>query len=181
MQSKAAVPCAAGCVRLTLGARLLPAALALVLVYLNLAALFTSCGIRIELARPWYLHRPFQIFTLFSYYTSTNYGFEAVARVAGSGDSADGERWIPIDLYAYFPQVTGEANRRIYQDSFLHDPARQRKGQAYVLERIKALHNRNHPDLPIDRIRMYLLSWPKHTTGYKGHYDQRERRLMLEQ
>lgn len=151
-----------------------------IVFYLNAAALLSSSGVRIDLPRPWYADRLFQIFSLFSYYTSNNYGFEAVARVAGSADSPHGERWIPIDLYEYFPQTVGEANRRLFQYSFRNAPARKQAGHYAMIDRIKVLHNREPGGERIDRIRFYRLSWPKSTKGYRGEYDSRRRELVAE-
>lgn len=154
--------------------------LIIALIYFNVAALLSSSRIRIDLPRPAWARRVFEIFSLFSYYQTTNYGFEAVGRVAGSDDHSDGERWIAIDPYPYFPQVLGEANRRLY---FFGVRDVERKKYLYIdmLNRIKRLHERDSPDAPVDRIRLYMTSWPMSTQGYWTEYESRTRQLIAEE
>lgn len=148
-------------------------------IYFNVAALLTSSRIRIDLPRPAWARHVFEIFGLFSFYQTSNYGFEAVGRVIGSTDGAEGERWVPIDVYACFPPVLGEANRRLYLFG-VRDAERKREIYAEMLDRLMLLHGREHPGKPVDRIRLYMTSWPMSTRGYWTEYESRTRQLIAE-
>lgn len=148
---------------------------AVLLVYFNIAALFRSSGMRVELPRPWFASSLFQIFSLFGYYTEENYGYELQVRRAGEVDG-----WYEINPYDFFPQTLGEANRRLNFYSYHGQSERKARTYGVMADRIKLRHNRVHPDEPIDRVQIYLVEWPKSSDGYMAKYDSRKWRVLYD-
>jgi hypothetical protein len=142
------------------------------LLYLNAASLLEAAGARVHLPRPWYASRPLQIFSLFGYYVTENFGYEAHGRPVSEKNKEEPE-WIEIDPYSFFPQTLGEANRRLLLFSFQGDLERKRKTYPMMAERMKALYNRSHPDNPIDRIQLYEVRWPVSPLGFRAEYAKR--------
>lgn len=159
---------------------LLPSIIVVGVFYFNIAALFPSVGIRIELPRPRFADRLFRMFGLFSYYKTSNHGFEALGRLTGSENDDEGERWTPIDVYQFFPRTLGEANRRIYLYGIRDDPQRKQRVYHQMLERMTRRHNRHHPDQSVDQMRLYMTNWPLSTRGYWAEFESRKRELIAE-
>jgi hypothetical protein len=156
-----------------------PTVMIFALFYLNIASIIQAARTRVRLPQPTATDHLFRMFSLFSGYTTRNKSYEAEASIADTEDETGEPRWIPIDLTLYFPQVHGEANRRINLHSVSRDNAEKRqRDYARLVDVIRLRHNREHPDLPIDRLRIYLITWPKDKQGRWERFEERQRVLV---
>lgn len=153
------------------------------LVYANVSSIIESPRIPFHPPRTWYVKHLFRMFSLFSHTTKFVYGFEARARVAGTGPG-EGE-WILLNPYLFFPQGGGEPNRRMNLHSFPRGTpprdARRHKTYQEMVARMKVLYARWHPDEPIDRIQLYYMSWPKSPDGYRARIAEAEKYLIIDE
>lgn len=145
------------------------------LIYLNAASLLQACRVRIDLPRPWYASRLFQVFSLFGYYTKNNYGYELQVRSA-----EDTDNWFELNPYEFFPQTLGEANRRLNFYSYHSQPERKSATYRVMADRIKVRYNRAHAEESIDRVQIYLVEWPKSPDGFKSRYGERKWRVLYD-
>jgi len=168
-----------------LSRRLVPTVVLVGLLYANTSSILETAGIPIDPPRTWYVKHLFRMFRVFSRTTERVYGYEARARLARALGDDGPEVWIELDPYAFFPQAGGEPNRRLSLSNFPQRTAveRARRQTTYreMVQRMKALHTRWHPEQPIDRIQLFYLTWPKSEDGYRSHIDEAERRLVIDE
>ncbi len=160
--------------------------------YMNLAEIIEVSCLQLSLPRPYPLAQLFHMFSLWSDYTEWNSGYEAEGLAINRHKAQSDSPWIPIHVHEFFPSIHGDANRMLSihddlgvsseqgfeneQNSDFRIPREQDSSR--LLEALIRCHNRAHPDMPIDRMRLYLVCWPSSPRGYFHQYDQRWRRLL---
>ena len=84
---------------------------------------------------------------------------------------------VDLEIYRYFPQSRGEANRRL--GFFGYVPWRGRRLQSYreMASMIRRIHNQAHPDDPMEQVFIYLARWPVDPRGY--YYREDEHKFKL--
>ena len=158
------------------------------IVYFNLAALILASGFRFsspwpEVAGPlpnhWVTQRMFQMFSLFGGITrhSVAYSAYGVRESLGSAPAEPTEDMLDLDIYRYFPQTLGEANRRLGLLTYVGDDERLDRGYQRMAETIRRWHNRTHPAEEVAQVFIYQHWWPKSEQGYYHFQDQRHTQL----
>ena len=154
--------------------------------YLNMAEILQVSCLRLNLPRPYVLAELFHMFTLWSTYTEWNSGFEAEAVAVGKVDENGEPQWIAIDVQQYLPFVHGDANRLLIFDDDVDatgetdDGRRQTHKREYarIVDVLERCHNRAHPEMPLEQMRLFHVWWPSSRYGYFHLYDQRSRRQL---
>lgn len=154
--------------------------------YLNVGEILQVSCVQWNLPRPYVLANLFHMFTLWSTYTEWNSAFEAEAVVVGTPDKNVEPQWVAIDIHPYLPAIHGDANRLlIFDDDVnaageLSDPSQQKHSREYarIVDVLERCHNRAHPEMLIEQLRLYHVWWPSSRFGYFHLYEQRSQRLL---
>jgi len=174
---------------LRLAGRTLATAIILAVIYCDCSAIFRLAGIRAELPLHWFAYRMFAIFSVFEDAPPSNRIFEAEALVHDSRELSISPEWRSFDLYAYFPQHRGDANRRIerfgllFEDAILRELAgedsREREHALKALPgQLRRRLEHEHPSWQVEKVRVFEVSWPPSTTDYFAHRDRSTRKLL---
>jgi hypothetical protein len=152
--------------------RICASAIALVVVYGNLAVTFQPQKLGITawsgLPRPFVVQDAFLIPGMFSGFTPFNFEYFI------EGERARDRRFVPLRLEEYFPlryALTYTQLFAAHQWDML-GPSAQRAAWATLAKKIKARHNRLHPSEPIARLRFGVLTFPQSKDGYRAGKDQ---------
>lgn len=174
---------------LRLAGRAFATVIILAVIYCDCSAIFRLSGIRAELPLHWFAYRMFAIFSVFEDAPASNRVFEAEALVRDSPESAVPPEWRSFDIYTYFPQHRGDANRRIerfglwFEDAILRELAgeesRERDHALATLPlQLRARLERDRPDWHVEEVRVFEVSWPPSTKDYFTHRDRSTRKLL---
>ena len=136
-------------------------------IYMNIAALLYVSSTRIDLPNHWVTLRLFSMFNLFDRWSTQNYGFEIRALVDDTTDDEPAQPRV-IDPYLYFPQTRGEANRRLNMLSYGRHQHRKDKAYQELIEDIRRLHQREHPQDVVERMHLIMLQWPADPAGHEA-------------
>lgn len=161
--------------------RILPAILILAVLYANLAALLYQSHIRYKLPAPWPLIQLFRVHSVFDGYRTKNFSYEAEAYITRPTSEGQEAGWEPFDLFRYFPQARGEANRRLWMNSYRNDPQRVQEAYRRLVSQLKHFSRRDDPGAMVERIRVYSVTWPVDERGYLARYAERTRELVIEE
>jgi hypothetical protein len=155
-------------------ARCFMSAIALLIIYGNLAVIFNTekLGLRgwPALPRPFALHDAFLITGMFSGYADHNFDFFLAGHRSYEGRNQDRGAWLALDLQEHFPLRYPIVYTQLFaahQWDMLGE-ATQRAAWAALAAKIKAHHNRLHPEAPIDRLRFGCIDFPQSPLGYRG-------------
>jgi hypothetical protein len=151
---------------MSLQRRILLSGLPIALGYFNIAILVNGIdsrlhtGIRLPVVRESAAF--LNVFPVFQYYLLYNMDFEAELRSVETG------RWHRIELDEYFHFRRGELQARLLADAwaaYLGKPGVNR-AWAFMGRKIRDRHDRLHPSLTTDRIRIFQNRWPRCACGY---------------
>lgn len=148
-------------------------ALALVLLYGNAAvALGPPPLLRIGLTLPATpgLRDAFLMTGMFSSYTDRNNDFLLAGERTDEGAPTDRKRWIRLPLREHFPSRHGVTYTQLFAAHHwdVHGPIAQRRAWGVLAAKIRARHNRLHPDHPVRRVRLGAAEWPISPMGYRA-------------
>ncbi len=81
-----------------------------------------------------------------------------------------GGDWFELELSEHFPRGVGPECTRMWATRYwdMAGARAQRAGWKIYTEKIRARHNRLHPDDPIDRVELGSDNWPLSTRGYRA-------------
>jgi hypothetical protein len=162
------------------------------LLYFNLAALLLVCDVRLPhpsfsgrftqgpLPNHWVTERLFRMFDLFDRWSWSNWGFAAYGsrqRLATAPGQPTPDM-VDLDLYRYFPQQLGEANRRIYLLSYRDNRARLKVEYERMADDLRRLYDEEHPEAPVEQVFLYEYTWKKDKAGYYTHFDEHSTELV---
>lgn len=118
---------------------------------------------------PW-LVDAFLMTGMFSSYVTRNADLFIAGERTQTGRAHDRGRWIRLQVREHFPARLGVAFTQLFSvrawDTF--GRAAQREAWAELAPRIRAHHNRLHPDAPVARIRFGQVDWPQDPAGYRA-------------
>jgi hypothetical protein len=153
--------------------RWLLSAVALAVIYVNLAVIFHPGATRRKHpALPLHpaLYDAFLIFGVFSYYETNNHEMQLWGDTGKTNVGIGG--WKLLDAHEHFPFTRGERDGRIWASR--HYRALPRSEHLAVWQRtglqILQRHNRLHPDEPILRLGIQNVSWPRSPEGFYAAY-----------
>ena len=163
------------------------------LVYFNVAALLLVCEVRLPklfqissrptrgpLPNHWATERLFRMFNLFMRWDWYNSGFGAygMRKQLRHPPAVPNASMIDLDIYRYFPQSLGEANRRVFLTSYRRDKKRVSREYLQMADIIQRLHNEAHPEDPVEQVAIYHYRWRKTKHSYKSMFGKREITLI---
>jgi hypothetical protein len=155
-------------------ARALMSAIAVFVIYGNLAVTFNPEKLGLvgwpALPRPFALHDAFLIPGMFSGYSTYNFDFLLVGLRTERGRERDRGAWIELPYEEHFPLRYPIVYTQLFAAHHwdMLGEAGQRDAWAALSVKIKAHHNRLHPDAPIARLRIGSFDFPLSPLGYRG-------------
>lgn len=87
-----------------------------------------------------------------------------------TGRASDRGQWIKLPLREHFPSRQGVVFTQLFVVRHWDTLGRAAQRQAWLAlaARIRARHNRLHPDAPVERIRFGQIDWPQDPRGYRA-------------
>jgi hypothetical protein len=153
--------------------RALMHALALLLFYGNVAVALQPPALArhgFGLPHPRWMHDAFLMTGMFGSYSTRNGDMFLAGERTHDGAHADRGKWTRLDLKEHFPQRHGITWTQLYAahqwDAL--GPDAQRAAWRELAQRIRARHNRLHPEHPIGRVRFGEVTWPQDPRGYRA-------------
>jgi hypothetical protein len=148
-------------------------ALALFVLYGNAAVALQPRALArmgIGLPRTAWLTDAFLMTGMFGSYVTRNADLFIGGVRTHDGRAHDRGRWIPIDVSEHFPARLGVAMTELFvvRHWDTHGRASQLNAWIGLAARIRAHHNRLHPDAPVARVRFGQVDWPQHPDGYRA-------------
>jgi hypothetical protein len=158
-------------------------AVALLIVYGNLAVVFQPKKIGLKgapgLPRPFVLHDAFLMTGMFNSYVKENWDFFIEGRFRQDGPKR--HRWAALLIEDHFPLRRSITFTQLYAPHHwdMHGSKAQRAAWSVMATKIRARHNRLHPDRAVTKVRFGTLSWPMDPRGYyAGRRPGHERRRV---
>lgn len=153
--------------------RVLMSAIALLVVYGNVAVVFNTEKLGLSgwpsLPRPFAIHDAFLIPGMFSSYTTYNFDLYIEGERTNTGRLDERQRWIELTFREFFPQRYPIAYTQLFAAhhwDMLGDEA-QRATWAALARRIQRRQNLLHPEAPIQRVRFGSENFPTSSEGYR--------------
>jgi len=107
---------------------------------------------------------------MFSSYVTRNADMFLAGERSLVGREQDRGEWIRLPINEHFPARHGVVFTQLFVarhwDTF--GKSAQRQAWAGLAARIRARHNRLHPDAAIARVRFGQVDWPQHPDGYRA-------------
>jgi len=148
--------------------------IALLVIYGNVAVIFNpdKLGLRgwPALPRPFALHDMFLITGMFSGYSDYNFDMVLLAERSHDGRDADRGAWIMLPLAEHFPLRYPIVYTQLFAAhhwDMLGERA-QKRAWAALASKIKAHHNRLHPDARVIRLQLGTSDFPQSPYGYRA-------------
>jgi hypothetical protein len=155
--------------------RWLCSALALLVIYGNVAVTLHPSKLGLgphvpALPRSFALLDAFLIPGMFSGYTTYNYDFVIEGQRSQSGRIKDRGQFIELPLPDHFPLRYPITYTQLFAAHHwdMLGPSAQRGAWAVYGRKIKARHNRLHPEARITRLRFGILAYPQDPRGYRA-------------
>jgi hypothetical protein len=139
------------------------------IVYGNLATVFQPSKLGLRgwpgLPAPMALLDAFLMTGMFSDYTRFNSAFVVTGQLIHGPERG---HWIALDVKEHFPQRTGITYTQLWAAHHwdVHGQRAQREAWALLARKIRARHNRLHPEHAVSRLRLGALRWPISPQGY---------------
>jgi len=161
---------------------------ALLLFYGNASVALQPAALRrmgFELPAPRWMQDAFLMSGMFTSYSLVNADLFLAGLRTNTGNSADRMRWVPLALAEHFPERQGVTFTQLFAMHHwdVYGVAAQRRAWKPLAAKIRARHNRLHPDRPIVRVRFGSVEWPQSRLGFRANKrpDKIEVRLWFEE
>jgi hypothetical protein len=148
--------------------------LALLVIYGNIAVIFDPEKLGLSgwpwLPRPVALHDAFLITGMFSGYSDYNFDLVLLAERSQDGRSVDRGQRIVLPLAEHFPQRYPIVYTQVFAAhhwDMLGEQAQQ-AAWAALAAKIKAHHNRLHPEARVVRLQIGTYNFPQSPNGYRA-------------
>jgi hypothetical protein len=107
---------------------------------------------------------------MFSSYQTRNADMFLAGERTSTGDEGDRGRWIRLRIREHFPARQGVVFTQLFAVRHwdVHGRVAQRRAWVGLAARIRARHNRLHPEAPIARVRFGQIDWPQDPRGYRA-------------
>jgi len=147
-------------------------ALALFVLYGNAAVALQPRVLHrksIGLPRPDWVTDAFLMTGMFGSYVTRNADLFIGGLRTDDGRARDRGRWIPLDVREHFPARLGVAMTQLFvmRHWDTYGAVAQHHAWRGLAARIRARHNRRHPEAPVARVRFGQIDWPQHPAGYR--------------
>lgn len=148
-------------------------AIAIVIVYGNLSMIFNPSKLGVPLPNPWFMTRTIQdaflLTGMFSSYADQNIDFVIGGRTVPQA-SGEQPKWIVLDLNEMIPGRMGIKFTQLLVARHWDILGKRAQEAAWhqAAKKMRARHNRLHPDQPIDAVRLGVMRWPLSPDGYRA-------------
>jgi hypothetical protein len=161
-------------------------AVALFLLYGNAIAVLQAPALRalgVPSIAPVWLRDAFLLHGMFTSYSRYNSDLFLAGLRTHTGTLGDRGRWVPMRLREHFAARHGVTFTQLFATHHwdIHGPAAQRAAWNGLAARIRARHNRLHPQRPIARVRFGSEEWPQSPLGYRVGKDRAISRIWYEE
>lgn len=148
-------------------------ALLLFVLYGNVAVALqppTLLRAKLGLPHPAWMHDAFLMTGMFSSYTKHNSDVFLGGERTHDGREWDRGRWIQLSLRDHFPDRRAIVFTRLFAAHHwdVLGTRAQKRAWKETAKRIRARHNRLHPDAAIARVRFGQIDWPQSPRGYRA-------------
>ncbi len=146
---------------------------AALIVYGNVAVIFNPHKLALPLESPWprpfLLHDAFLLTGMFTSFATENVDFVIGGRTVPRQPD-DKPEWIRLSLNEMIPGRLGIKFTQLLVARHwdMLGVWAQRAAWASAAKKIRARHNRLHPDRPIDAVRIGVVSWPLDPRSYRA-------------
>ena len=159
--------------RRTRARRLLMDALALAILYGNLAVALQPPGLRrlgVAVPRSAFVVDAFLMTGMFSSYSSYNSDYFILGLRTDDGLAEDRGKWMQLRVREHFPQRHGVVFTELYAAHHwdMQGDTGQRQAWRFLAKRIREHHNRLHPSRAVDRVQFGSVQWPQSPLGYRA-------------
>ena len=148
-------------------------ALAVFLLYGNAVVALQPPRLRragFELPAPRWLRDTFLMSGMFTTFSDTNLDMFITGLRTDDGDPATRRQWVRIAIREHFPDRHGVTFTKLF--AMHHWDARGRSAQRgawiQMAQKIRARHNRLHPESRVERVRFGSVQWPQSPLGYRA-------------
>ena len=158
-------------------------ALAMALIYGNAAVALQPPALRrlsLRVPRAGFVVDAFLITGMFSSYSLTNSDLFILGRRTHSGLVEDRGLWIQLRVREHFPQRHGVIFTELFAAHHwdMHGRRGQQEAWRFLARRIRAHHNRLHPERAVASVRFGSVQWPQSPLGYRAA--KRPERLLTQ-
>jgi hypothetical protein len=148
-------------------------ALAIFILYGNVAVALQPPPLakaKLGLPHPAWMHDAFLMTGMFSSYSKRNADVFIGGERTQEGREQDRGKWIRLPVRDHFPDRHGVVFVRLFAAHHwdVFGPKAQKRAWKELAKRIRARHNRLHPDAPILRVRFGQVDWPQSSRGYRA-------------
>ena len=161
-------------------------AVALFLIYGNAVAVLQAPALRpfgLSAIAPLWLRDAFLLHGMFTSYSRNNGDLFIAGLRTPTGTLGDRGSWVPLKLRDHFAARHGVTFTQLFATHHwdIHGLSAQREAWSGLAARIRARHNRLHPDRPIARVRFGSEEWPQSPRGYRARKQQARARIWYEE
>lgn len=161
-------------------------AVALFLIYGNAIGVLqapTLRALRIDRIAPHWVRDAFLLHGMFTSYSKHNADFFIAGLRTQEGTVGDRGSWVPIRLREHFAGRHGVVFTQLFATHHwdIHGKAAQRNAWRALAARIRARHNRLHPDRPLAVVRFGSEEWPQSPLGYRARKFEAIARIWFEE
>jgi hypothetical protein len=161
-------------------------AVALFLLYGNAVAVLQAPALRsfgLPALAPLWLRDTFLLHGMFTSYSRYNCDLFIAGERTHTGTLGDRGSWVPVQLREHFAARHGVTFTQMFATHHwdIYGPRAQRSAWKSLAARIRARHNRLHPERPIARVRFGTEEWPQSPAGYRARKDAAQARIWYEE
>lgn len=122
----------------------------------------------LSIPHPDAVRNAFDLTSMFSSYSASNEDYAIFAIRTQAGRSGDRGRWIELPLSDHFPRRLPLTAMQIYASFPARIDGDEGRARAWsvLAEKIRANHNRLHPESPVAQIRLDAVQWPTDPRGF---------------
>jgi hypothetical protein len=158
---------------LSAGRRLLLSAIALALLYGNAMVALQPpqlLDLGLYVPHPGFVRHAFELTSMFSSYSPKNEDFAIYGKRTQAGRAEDRGHWIELPLREHLPRRLSITTMQLYASLPARidgDEGRKRAWSVFA-RKIRANHERLHPDQPVAEIRLDAFQWPTDPRGFRA-------------
>jgi len=159
---------------------------AIFLLYGNAVAVLQAPALRaagLPAIAPLWLRDAFLLHGMFTSYSRYNNDLFIAGLRTHTGTLGDRGSWVPMQLREHFAARHGVTFTQLFATHHwdVYGPAAQRSAWKGLAARIRARHNRLHPNRPIARVRFGSEEWPQSPLGYRARKELARARIWYEE
>jgi len=119
---------------------------------------------------PTFVQDAFELTSMFTSYSTMSEDYVLFGKRTQEGLAGDRGSWIRLPLTDHFPRRHGFTTMHLYVPfpARIDGDAGRNRAWSVLARKIRANHNRLHPDRPVELIRIDALQWPADPRGFRA-------------